>query len=64
MVPSPEDILSVEADAVPAFIQSHATAKTLTELVKHLNDDLIGGDETASEMASRALHHLGFVEYA
>jgi len=62
--PSPEEILSVTSDNIPAFIQRHADAKTLSEIVKRLNQDLMMGDETVSGVAARALHHMGFVESA
>lgn len=52
----------MEPDHVPEFIQSHASTKTLSQIVRRLNSDLIAGDETASEMAARALHHLGFID--
>ncbi|GAB5448589.1 hypothetical protein [Gymnodinialimonas sp.] len=63
-MPSPEDILSIDRTKVAAFIQDQASAKTLSALVKHLNELLITGDAAASQRASRALQHLGFPEYA
>jgi hypothetical protein len=30
--------------------------------MRKLNDDLMGGDASASELAARALRHLGFIE--
>lgn len=63
-MPSSEEILSIDSDKVAAFIQQHASAKTLSALIKQLNDALIAGDAAASQMASRALQHLGFPEYA
>ena len=62
--PSPQDILSVAPEGIADFLQSHASAKTMSDMVKRLNDDLIQGDQNASEIAARALHHLGFVENA
>ncbi len=62
--PSPTEILQVSNEQIAAFIQRHASEKTLSEMVKRLNDDLIRGDESASEMAARALSHLGFAETA
>ena len=60
--PSPSDILALDRDRVAEFIQQHAGTRTLSGIVKQLNEDLIAGDETASEMAARALSHLGFSE--
>jgi hypothetical protein len=63
-IPGPSEILQIDADRVSEFIQMHTNEKTLSHLVKRLNEDLIAGDETASEMAARALSHLGFAENA
>lgn len=63
-MPTPEDILSIDRAKIAEFIQDQAAAKTLSALVKHLNEVLIAGDEAASQMAGRALRHLGFPEYA
>ena len=62
--PSPKDILSVDTDSVADFIQHHAAARTLTPMVKRLNDSLMCDEPTARQLAAQALHHLGFVEYA
>jgi len=64
IVPNSNDILAVTSDGVADFIQKHATAKTLSTMVKQLNNDLLNGDESASEMASKALNHLGFSDRA
>ncbi|WP_224813659.1 hypothetical protein [Hasllibacter sp. MH4015] len=56
------EVLSLDADKIATFIQEHATARTLSDVVRRLNDELIAGDQTASEMAAQALQHLGFVE--
>ncbi len=63
-MPSSEDILALGRDQIATFIQDHASAKTLSELIKRLNEELIAGDAAARELAARALQHLGFVEYA
>ncbi len=63
-MPSSEDILALGRDQIAKFIQDQASAKTLTDLIKRLNEDLIAGDAAARDLASRALRHLGFVEYA
>lgn len=63
-MPSPEDILSIDRAEIADFIQDQASAKTLSPLVKQLNDLLITGDEDASHLAASALRHLGFPEYA
>ncbi|MBY4894847.1 hypothetical protein KUL25_18980 [Rhodobacteraceae bacterium N5(2021)] len=63
-MPSPEEILSIDREKIAAFIQDQASAKTLSPLVKQLNELLIAGDEAASHLAARALRHLGFAEYA
>ena len=59
-IPSPRDILTVSSDYVGDFIQHHTNSKTLSVMIRHLNRDLLEGDESASEMAARALDHLGF----
>lgn len=61
---SPEDILSIDHEEIAKFIQDQASAKTLSPLVRQLNDALITGDEGASHLAAKALRHLGFPEYA
>jgi hypothetical protein len=58
----PEDILAISSDGVPSFIREQATARCLSPLMRKLNDDLMGGDPSASELAARALRHLGFIE--
>lgn len=63
-MPSSEDILSLGRDQIAAFIQDQASARTLSDLVKRLNEELMVGDATAQDLAARALRHLGFVEYA
>lgn len=63
-VPQPEEILSVTTDGVSDFIQHHASTKTLSRIVRSLNRDLLDGDPRASEMAARALRHLGFCEHS
>lgn len=60
-VPTSDDILTIAPDAVGAFIQHHASEKTLSRMVRRLNRDLLEGDETASMMAERALGHLGLM---
>lgn len=61
IVPNSTEILSVAPDGVADFIMHHASAKTLSRMVKRLNNDLLDGDETASAMAARALDHLGLM---
>ncbi len=56
-----EDILSIEMDRVPGFIQEHTAAKTLSDLIRRLNDQMIDGDAMSRRMAEQALEHLGFV---
>ncbi len=56
-----EDILSIEMDRVPGFIQEHTAAKTLSDLMRRLNEQMMTGDARARRMAERALEHLGFV---
>lgn len=63
-MPSPQDILSIRSDQIAAFIQEHTAQKTLSTLVKQLNDMLMYGDEAARHLAARALRHLGFPDYA
>ncbi len=63
-MPSIHDILSIRTDQIAKFIQEHASAKTLTPMMKHLNQQLTAGDAVDSREAARALEHLGFPEYA
>ena len=56
----PEDILRISSDGVPAFIRDRAHARSLSPLIQKLNNDLMGADPLASELAARALKHLGF----
>jgi HEAT repeat protein len=57
-----QDILAVSPEAMPEFIRQHTSKRTLSRVVKSLNRTLIDGDESAREMASAALRHLGFDE--
>jgi hypothetical protein len=58
----PEEILAISSERIGMFIRDRASTKSLSPLVRKLNADLLGGDPTASEMAARALRHMGFVE--
>jgi hypothetical protein len=60
----PEEILAISSERVAAFIRDQASSRNLTPIVRKLNADLMSEDSTASEMAARALRHLGFVERA
>jgi hypothetical protein len=60
----PEEILAISSESVAAFIRDQASSRSLTPLVRKLNADLMSEDPTASEMAARALRHLGFIERA
>ncbi len=59
-VPNASEVLALSADNIAEFIQEQTSAKTLSQLMRRLNDDLLAGDETASDMAAKALSHLGF----
>lgn len=61
IVPNSQEILSISPEGVGEFIMQHASAKTLSRMVKRLNSDLLDGDETESAMAARALDHLGLM---
>jgi hypothetical protein len=63
-MPSSQEILSLGRDEVAPFIQDQTSARTLSALIKQLNDEMMAGDAAARDLASRALRHLGFVEYA
>jgi hypothetical protein len=58
----PEDILAMSTENVASFIREQASARSLSPLMRKLNKDLMGGDPSASELAARALRHLGFVD--
>jgi len=58
----PEDILAMSTDSVASFIREQASARNLSPLMRKLNSDLMGGDPSASELAARALRHLGFID--
>jgi hypothetical protein len=58
----PEDILSISSDSVASFIRDQASSRSLSPLMRKLNNDLMGGDPSASALAARALKHLGFLE--
>lgn len=59
-VPNANDILSISDDGIARFIRDHASARTLSTMMKELNNDLLSDDIAASELAARALRHLGF----
>lgn len=56
-----EEILAISTDSIAAFVRDQAGHRRLSPLVKKLNADLMGPDPAASEMADRALRHLGFL---
>jgi hypothetical protein len=58
----PEDILAMSTENVASFIREQASTRSLSPLMRKLNKDLMGGDPSASELAARALRHLGFVD--
>ncbi len=62
--PSPEDILSLDADRIADFIKHHAGSRTLNRIVRGLNDSLLSHEPKERQTAARALEHLGFVEFA
>jgi hypothetical protein len=59
-----DDILAIAKESVAAFIRDQASSRTLSPLIRSLNDELLRGDEIAREKAAKALSHLGFVEAA
>lgn len=61
---SPQEILSISSDKIAEFIQDQVSAKTLSALMKYLNEQLLVGDQGTSDLAARALEHLGFPQYA
>jgi hypothetical protein len=54
--------LSISSDSVASFIRDQASSRSLSPLMRKLNNDLMGGDPSASALAARALKHLGFLE--
>jgi hypothetical protein len=58
----PEDILAISTDGVAVLHPGKGQRRSLSPLMRKLNDDLMGGDPSASELAARALRHLGFIE--
>ncbi|MCR9068578.1 MAG: hypothetical protein NXH79_07000 [Rhodobacteraceae bacterium] len=59
-VPTANEILALRSEHVAEFIKQHSNTKTLSAVMRRLNHDLMGPDETASAMAEKALRHLGF----
>ena len=59
-VPTANEILALRSEHVGEFIKQHSNTKTLSAVMRRLNRDLMGPDETASAMAEQALRHLGF----
>jgi hypothetical protein len=58
----PEEILAISTDGVAAFIREQASSRSLSPLMRRLNSDLMGRDPSASQLAERALRHLGFID--
>ncbi len=58
----PEEILAISSDGIASFIREQASTRSLSPLMRKLNDDLLGTDPSASALAERALRHLGFIE--
>ncbi len=52
----------MSTDNVATFIREQASARSLSPLMRKLNKDLMEGDPSASDLAARALRHLGFVD--
>ncbi|MBF9028961.1 hypothetical protein HKCCE3408_01015 [Rhodobacterales bacterium HKCCE3408] len=60
VLPNADDILALPEDRVPEFIIKHRRARTLSVIVRDLNDSLADGDDTAAA----ALAHIGLLEVA
>ncbi|QBY01523.1 hypothetical protein E2K80_12975 [Rhodophyticola sp. CCM32] len=63
-LPSPEDIVALSSEHVAQFITDQSSSKTLSVLMKHLNEQLMSPDAPTRETARQALNRLGFPEYA
>ncbi|MBO6604817.1 MULTISPECIES: hypothetical protein [Paracoccaceae] len=63
-VPSTEDILKLSSDHVAEFINKHTSSKTLSVIMRQLNEQLMSADEAVRNAAQAALQRLGFPEYA
>ncbi len=63
-VPSTEDILNISSDHVSQFISDQANSRTLSVVMRRLNEELMSPDQSASDLARQALERLGFSEYA
>jgi hypothetical protein len=57
-----ENILAISSDSVASFIREQASSRSLSPLMRKLNEDLLDGDPSASALAAKALRHLGFLE--
>ncbi|MEM7720839.1 MAG: hypothetical protein AAF376_00560 [Pseudomonadota bacterium] len=60
VIPKAIDILTISDDSVAHFIREQTSARTLSTIMKDLNNDLLSDDVTASDLAAKALRHLGF----
>jgi len=61
-VPTAHDILSLRDETIPSFILSHAQDRTLSRIMRKLNEDMLKGDSAARDMAARAIARLGFTD--
>ena len=59
-VPTADDILSLSDETIPSFILTHAQDRTLSKIMRKLNQDMLGPDSAARDMAARAIARLGF----
>jgi len=59
--PTSVHVLSLAPSDVPMFVRNCVRDRSLSALVKDLNNDLMFGTEGQKEEARRALKHIGFL---
>lgn len=59
--PASVNVLDLAPSDVPLFVRNCVKDRSLSSLVKDLNNDLMFGNEDQKQEARRALTHIGFL---
>lgn len=54
-------VLNIKPSDIPPFVRKCVRERSLSALVRQLNNDLEFGSTTQKEEARRALRHIGFL---
>lgn len=59
--PAASQVLNIKASDVVPFVRKCVRERSLSVLIKQLNDDLAFGTPEQKQEARRALQHIGFI---